>query len=130
MRGHQDRCMIRNEVSDSLKNGYQTRYQDVVLSHQRSRHVLGGFFNLTITISKLGVQPEEVSKALQLAERDKHQGRLGRSAVSMDVVAPQMFPLLSVMALIKLQLVLSPCLLVPLQCCMTGASEAVVRGAQ
>lgn len=98
MRGHQDRCMIRNEVSDSLKNGYQTRYQDVVLSHQRSRDVLGGFFNLTITISKLGVQPEEVSKALQLAERDKHQGRLSHSAVSMDVVAPQMFPLLSVMA--------------------------------
>lgn len=37
-----------------------------------------------------------------------------------------MFPVPSVMALIKLQLFLSPSLLAPLQCHMIGAGEAVV----
>lgn len=89
-----------------------------------------GFFNLTVTISKLGVQPEDVSQALSVVSRDKYQGRLGHSAVFVDTVAPQMFPLLSAMALIKSQLFMSPCLLAPLHCCMTGAGEAVVGGAQ
>lgn len=133
VRGHQDRCMIRSEVSDCLKNGQQTRYQDVVLSHQRPRDVLGGCFysdynHLKVSqVFSLGRSPR---LCLQLAERDKYQGRLGRSAVSMDVVAPQIIPLLSAMALIKLRFFLSPCLPAPLHCCVTGVCEAVVAGGE
>lgn len=62
------------------------------------------------------------------AERDKYEGRLSRSAASVDAVGPQMFPLMSAMALIKFQVFLSPCLLAPLHCPVTGAGEAVVGG--
>ena len=59
MGGHQDKCMIRNEAFDSLISKQDTRMWCFDTKDPEMFWV--GFFNLTLTISKLGVQPEEVS---------------------------------------------------------------------
>lgn len=106
-----------------------------MFSHQSPRYVLGGVFSLTSTISKLSVQLEfsyalsVVSIEMQVPEEaQSFYSQRGCSDVAS--VAPQMFPLLSAMAFIKVQLFLSPCLLAPLCSHMTGAGEAVVGGGE